>query len=73
MRGTYVKATEGTYHENPCFPQQYNGSYTLGMIGGAYRFATPDTAGGAAQADRFVDNGGGWSRDGGPRRARWNG
>ncbi|MFJ9801731.1 lysozyme [Streptomyces wuyuanensis] len=64
VRWNYVKATEGTYYSNPYFPQQYNGSYDIGMIRGAYHFATPDTASGAAQADYFVDHGGGWSRDG---------
>ncbi len=34
------------------------------MIRGAYHFATPDTTSGAAQANYFVDHGGGWSRDG---------
>ncbi|CAL9598087.1 lysozyme [Streptomyces sp. enrichment culture] len=64
VKWAYVKATEGTYYKNPYFPQQYNGSYNIGMIRGAYHFATPDTTSGAAQADYFVDNGGGWSRDG---------
>ncbi|MER5888577.1 lysozyme [Streptomyces sp. NPDC001941] len=64
VKWAYVKATEGTYYKNPYFAQQYNGSYNVGMIRGAYHFATPDTTGGAAQADYFVDNGGGWSRDG---------
>ncbi|MET9360632.1 lysozyme [Streptomyces sp. NPDC006632] len=64
VKWAYVKATEGTYYNNPSFPQQYNGSYDVGMIRGAYHFATPDTTGGAAQADYFVDHGGGWSRDG---------
>ncbi|MEU9979943.1 lysozyme [Streptomyces sp. NPDC050856] len=64
VRWAYVKATEGTYYENPYFAQQYTGSYHTGLIRGAYHFATPDTATGAAQADFFVDNGGGWSRDG---------
>ncbi|MFC8496045.1 MULTISPECIES: lysozyme [unclassified Streptomyces] len=64
VRWAYVKATEGTYYENTHFAQQYNGSYDVGMIRGAYHFATPDTASGAAQADYFVDNGGGWSKDG---------
>ncbi|MFC5799263.1 lysozyme [Streptomyces formicae] len=64
VKWAYVKATEGTYYENPYFAQQYNGSYTIGMIRGAYHFATPDTTTGTAQADFFVDNGGGWSRDG---------
>ncbi|MGW7005282.1 lysozyme [Streptomyces sp. NPDC054933] len=60
----YVKATESTTYTNPYFAQQYNGSYGVGMIRGAYHFATPDTSSGAAQADYFVSHGGGWSRDG---------
>ncbi|MGW0118387.1 lysozyme [Streptomyces sp. NPDC003327] len=64
VRWAYVKATEGTYYKNTYFTQQYNGSYDVGMIRGTYHFATPDTASGAAQADYFVNNGGGWSRDG---------
>ncbi|MGW3561975.1 lysozyme [Streptomyces sp. NPDC000963] len=64
VRWAYVKATEGTYYKNTSFTQQYTGSYDVGMIRGAYHFATPDTTGGAAQADYFVDNGGGWSKDG---------
>ncbi|MFD9795618.1 lysozyme [Streptomyces sp. NPDC059070] len=64
VRWAYAKATEGTYYTNPYFAQQYNGSYDVGMIRGAYHFATPDTTSGAAQADYFADHGGGWSRDG---------
>lgn len=64
MRFAYCKATEGTGYVNPYFPQQYNGSYDIGMIRGAYHFALPDRASGAAQANYFVDNGGGWSGDG---------
>jgi GH25 family lysozyme M1 (1,4-beta-N-acetylmuramidase) len=60
----YVKATESTNYTSPYFAQQYNGSYSAGIIRGAYHFATPDTAGGAAQADFFVNHGGGWSGDG---------
>ena len=63
-RFAYVKATEGTYYTNPSFAQQYNGSYTVGMIRGSYHFARPDTTTGAAQANYFVDPGGGWSKDG---------
>ncbi|GGP80820.1 lysozyme [Saccharothrix coeruleofusca] len=63
-RFAYVKATEGTGYTNPYFAQQYNGSYNIGMIRGAYHFALPDRSGGAAQANYFVDNGGGWSGDG---------
>jgi GH25 family lysozyme M1 (1,4-beta-N-acetylmuramidase) len=60
----YVKATESTTYTNPDFAQQYNGSYNVGMIRGSYHFATPDTGGGAAQADYFIAHGGGWSADG---------
>lgn len=64
VRWAYAKATEGTYYTNPYHPQQYDGSYNVGMIRGAYHFATPDTASGAAQADYFVDRGGAWTADG---------
>ncbi|MEV0208328.1 lysozyme [Streptomyces sp. NPDC050788] len=64
VRWAYTKGTEGTYYTNPYFTQQYNGSYDVGMIRGAYHFATPDTTSGTAQADYFVDHGGGWSKDG---------
>ncbi|GAA4538992.1 lysozyme [Amycolatopsis samaneae] len=63
-RFAYVKATEGTGYTNPYFAQQYNGSYKIGMIRGSYHFALPDRSSGAAQANYFVDHGGGWSRDG---------
>ncbi|MDF9815594.1 lysozyme [Streptomyces sp. SPB162] len=63
-RFAYVKATEGTSYTSPYFAQQYNGSYNIGMIRGSYHFALPDNSGGAAQADYFVNHGGGWSRDG---------
>jgi len=65
MRFAYVKATEGTYYTNSdYFPQQYNGSYDAGFIRGAYHFANPSSSGGAAQAEYFVQHGGGWSADG---------
>jgi len=63
-RFAYVKATEGTSYTNPYFAQQYNGSYNVGMIRGAYHFARPNVSGGATQADYFVAHGGGWSGDG---------
>lgn len=63
-RFAYVKATEGNYYSNPYFAQQYNGSYGVGMIRGAYHFATPNDSSGANQANYFVDRGGAWSRDG---------
>ncbi|MEV5931863.1 lysozyme [Streptomyces sp. NPDC052079] len=64
VRWAYAKATEGTYYTNPYHSQQYNGSYDVGMIRGAYHFGTPDTGSGSAQADYFVDRGGAWSADG---------
>ncbi|SCK06557.1 lysozyme [Streptomyces sp. WMMB 322] len=63
-RFAYVKATEGTSYKNPYFAQQYNGSYKSGMIRGSYHFALPSNSSGAAQANYFASNGGGWSKDG---------
>lgn len=63
-RFAFVKATENLNYRNPYFAQQYNGSYNIGMIRGAYHFAIPNASSGAAQANYFVDHGGGWSRDG---------
>ncbi|RFU39925.1 hypothetical protein DZF91_19740 [Actinomadura logoneensis] len=60
----YVKATESTSYTNPYFAQQYNGSYNVGLIRGAYHFAVPNNSSGATQADYFVNHGGGWSADG---------
>lgn len=60
----YAKATEGTGYLSPAFAVQYNGSHKAGLIRGAYHFALPDRSSGAAQADYFVSNGGGWSADG---------
>jgi GH25 family lysozyme M1 (1,4-beta-N-acetylmuramidase) len=60
----YIKATENTNYQNGYFAQQYNGSYNVGLIRGAYHFATPNTSSGKAQADYFVAHGGGWSADG---------
>jgi GH25 family lysozyme M1 (1,4-beta-N-acetylmuramidase) len=63
-RFAYVKATEGTTYTNPYFAQQYNGSYNVGMIRGAYHFAHPNNSSGTTQADYFAAHGGGWSGDG---------
>ncbi|MFD4977408.1 lysozyme [Streptomyces sp. NPDC058424] len=63
VRWAYTKATEGTSYTNSYFKQQYNDSSGVGMIRGAYHFATPDTSSGATQANYFVDHGG-WSRNG---------
>ncbi|MDT7797038.1 MAG: hypothetical protein QOI78_471 [Actinomycetota bacterium] len=61
---TYVKATEGTGFVNPQYAQQYDGAHAAGLIRGAYHFARPDVSSGAAQADYFIANGGGWRGDG---------
>ncbi len=63
-RFAYVKATESTGYVNPSFGQQYGGAHSAGLIRGAYHFALPGESGGAAQADYFISNGGGWSPDG---------
>lgn len=63
-RFAYVKATEALSYKNPYFNQQYLGSQSVGMVRGAYHFAIPSISSGAAQANYFVANGGGWSADG---------
>lgn len=63
-RFTYVKATEGIDYRSEAFNDQYTGSYAVGMNRGAYHFALPSQTSGAAQADFFINNGGGWSADG---------
>ena len=63
-RFAYIKATERNNYVNPYFAQQYNGSYNVGMIRGAYHFAIPSATSGTVQANYFVDHGGGWSADG---------
>lgn len=63
-RFAYVKASEGTYNTNPYFDQQYDGSAGVGMTRGAYHFAIPNDSAASTQANFFVDNGGGWARDG---------
>lgn len=63
IRFAYVKATEGTYYTSSYFAQQYNGSYNVGMIRGAYHFGIPNESA-VAQADFFTSHGGRWSADG---------
>lgn len=63
-RFAYVKATEGINFTSSSFSSQYTGSYNAGMIRGAYHFALPSASTAVAQADYFVNNGGGWSSDG---------
>ncbi|XAS66169.1 GH25 family lysozyme [Micrococcaceae bacterium Sec5.7] len=63
-RFAYVKATEGVTYKSPTFGQQYSGSANAGLIRGAYHFALPSISSGTAQADYFINNGGGWTPDG---------
>ena len=63
-RFAYVKATEGTGYRSPSFNGQYTGAANAGMYRGAYHFALPSVSSGAAQADYFIANGGGWTADG---------
>ncbi len=63
-RFAYCKATEGTGFVSPEFSRQYTASYELGLAHGAYHFARPDQGDPVAQADYFLNNGGGWTNDG---------
>ncbi|HKN97283.1 MAG TPA: GH25 family lysozyme, partial [Pseudonocardiaceae bacterium] len=60
----YLKATEGTTFVDGQFSRNAAGSRAAGLFRGAYHFALPDRSSGAAQADFFVNHGGGWSADG---------
>jgi hypothetical protein len=46
------------------FSSKYTGAASAGIIRGAYHFAHPNKGSGAAQAQFFLANGGGWSNDG---------
>ena len=63
-RFAYIKASEGPWTMNNYFAQQYSGSAAVGMIRGAYHFASPHISSGINQAHVFVQSGGGWSPDG---------
>lgn len=63
-RFAYLKATEGTTFVDPAFAANYAGSAGAGIAHGAYHFALPDTSSGAAQANYFLNHGGGWADDG---------
>ncbi|KAF9567093.1 hypothetical protein EC968_003499 [Mortierella alpina] len=60
----YIQATEGMTDKSPAFISQYAGATKAGLIRGAYHLAHPDQSSGAAQANYFLSNGGGWSADG---------
>ncbi|KAJ9479049.1 hypothetical protein PHBOTO_002527 [Pseudozyma hubeiensis] len=63
-RFVVIKATEGTSVKSSTFSSQYNAATNAGLIRGAYHFARPDASSGSAQANYFLNNGGGWSSDG---------
>ncbi|GAA2166230.1 GH25 family lysozyme [Actinomadura napierensis] len=63
-RFSIAKATEGIAYKNPYYAAQSRGAADAGMVHGAYHFALPNVSGGAAQADYFIANGGGWTSDG---------
>jgi GH25 family lysozyme M1 (1,4-beta-N-acetylmuramidase) len=58
------QASESTSYIDPAFSSHYTGASNAGLIRGGYHFAVPADSTGAAQADYFVANGGGWSGDG---------
>ena len=60
----YIRATEGTSIIDSDFSINYPAAYRAGIIRGAYTFADPRQAGGAAEADFFVAHGGKWLPDG---------
>lgn len=64
MRFVMIKATEGTTYTDPKFSSHYGGATDAGFIRGGYHFARFASSGGAAQANFFLKNGGGWSGDG---------
>ncbi|GMF67176.1 unnamed protein product [Aspergillus oryzae] len=57
-------ATEGTTFTDKVFSSHYQGATDAGLIRGGYHFALPDSSSGAEQAEFFLKNGGGWSKDG---------
>ncbi|KAG7086830.1 hypothetical protein E1B28_002751 [Marasmius oreades] len=60
----FMKATDGTSFKDPSFSSHFTDATNAGLIRGAYHFARPDASSGAAQANFFLSNGGGWSADG---------
>lgn len=60
----YIKATEGVGFTDPNFDDNYDAADRAGVVRGAYHFANPGASDGAAQADYFVEHGGGWVDDG---------
>ncbi|EHK24055.1 glycoside hydrolase family 25 protein [Trichoderma virens Gv29-8] len=63
-RFVIIKATEGTTYIDPTFSDHYTKATNAGFIRGGYHFAHPGSSSGAAQANYFLQHGGGWSSDG---------
>ncbi|WP_152998232.1 GH25 family lysozyme [Curtobacterium luteum] len=63
-RFAYIKATEGVSYVSPVYKQHYETARTRKIIRGGYVYAQPSQASGAATANFFFKNGGGWSPDG---------
>ena len=67
-----IRATRGTSpvdgdpgaYVDKYFQVNQAGARANGLLQGAYHFASPHKSDGATQANYFVDNGGGWTRDG---------
>ena len=64
IRFVYIKATEGSSYVSSTFSKQNTGAIAAGILHGAYHFANPAGASGAAQARYFLSHGGGWKADG---------
>lgn len=60
----YLKASEGSAFANPDFAQARDEALAAGLLVGGYHFALPNQSSGAAQANHFIDHGGGWTPDG---------
>ncbi|WJX98925.1 GH25 family lysozyme [Curtobacterium sp. 458] len=63
-RFAYIKATEGVSYVSPVYKEHYATARTRNIIRGGYVYAQPSQASGAATANFFFKNGGGWSADG---------
>lgn len=59
-RFVYAKATEGTSMVDGSRNSHLAGAKAVGMLTGAYHFALPSQSSALAQANFFVQNGGGW-------------
>jgi GH25 family lysozyme M1 (1,4-beta-N-acetylmuramidase) len=51
----FVKATEGSYYENPYYASDAAAARAAGLFAAAYHFAIPNNSSGTLQADLVVD------------------